>query len=124
MKKELPHNNHFLQLILPSEVFQYFELTRFEEKGKEVHLFLDEKNEISSGYRGKKLTSKGFHSESIIQDFPLRGKAMYLHVRRRKWIVDDTGQVVSNTFQLAAKGTRYSEGFAAFLKGLLGSSPS
>ena len=27
----------------------------------------------------------GFTDEKVIQDFPLRGKPVYLHVRRRRW---------------------------------------
>jgi len=31
-----------------------------------------------------KLESKGFHSKIVIQDFPIRNKAVYLHVLRRR----------------------------------------
>ncbi len=48
---------------------------------------------------------------------------MFLHVRRRKWLVESTGEVISNSFDIAAKETRYSDEFAAFLKGLLGYLP-
>ena len=69
------------------------------------------------------MTSKGFREEVVIQDFPIRRKDMFLHVRRRKWLVESTGEVISNSFDIAAKGTRYSDEFAAFLKGLLGYLP-
>lgn len=112
-----------LELILPREILEYFTITNLTNHPKEVHLFLDERNEIPHELKGEKLVSKGFYPESVIQDFPLRNKALYLHVRRRKWEVESTKKIVSRTWNLSANGTRYSNEFAAFLKGLLGYLP-
>lgn len=112
-----------LELILPKEILEYFTVTNLTNQSKEVHLFLDERNEIPDEYKGEKLVSKGFHPESVVQDFPLRNKALYLHVRRRKWEVESSKKIVSRTWNLSAEGTRYSNEFAAFLKGLLGYLP-
>jgi len=38
------------------------------------------------------LHSKGFFPEIEVQDFPIRGKAVYLRVRRRRWEDPETGQ--------------------------------
>ncbi|WP_444544489.1 ISAon1 family transposase N-terminal region protein [Salinimicrobium marinum] len=51
-----------------------------------------------------------------MQDFPLRGNTVYLHVKRRRWIDKDTGQVVQRDWNLVAQGTRMTNEFAAFLK--------
>ncbi|MCE1169389.1 MAG: transposase [Sphingobacteriia bacterium] len=112
-----------LELILPKEILQHFAVTNLEVLPKEVHLYLDELNEVPEEYKSEKLSSKGFHPEAVIQDFPIRNKALYLHVRRRKWEVESSGKVVSKTWNLMADGTRYSKEFAAFLKGLLGYLP-
>lgn len=112
-----------LELILPKEILEYFTVTNLTNQPREVHLFLDERNEIPDEYKGEKLVSKGFHPEAVIQDFPLRNKALYLHVRRRKWEVESSKKIVSRTWNLSAEGTRYSNEFAAFLKGLLGYLP-
>ncbi|NCB20144.1 MAG: transposase [Bacteroidia bacterium] len=112
-----------LELILPKEILEYFVIVDLQIQPKEVHLYIDEKNIVPEECKEEKLTSKGFHPEAIIQDFPLRNKALYLHVRRRKWEVGSTGQIVSKTWNLSAKGTRYSNEFASFLKGLLGYLP-
>lgn len=112
-----------LELILPKEILDYFIIVDLQILPKEVHLYIDEKNIVPEEYKQEKLTSKGFHPEAIIQDFPLRDKALYLHVRRRKWAVESSGQVVSKTWNLSATGTRYSNEFASFLKGLLGYLP-
>ena len=112
-----------LELILPKEILEYFIVTNLEIQSKEVHLHLDERNEVPAEYKHEKLISKGFHSEAVIQDFPLRNKALYLHVRRRKWEVESTSKIVSKNWNLMAEGTRYSNEFATFLKGLLGYLP-
>ena len=112
-----------LKLILPKEILEYFTITNLLIQTKEVHLYLDERNEVPDGYKDEKLTSKGFHPEAVIQDFPLRNKALYLHVRRRKWEVESSKKIVSKTWNLTADGTRYSNEFASFLKGLLGYLP-
>lgn len=114
---------NILDLILPKEILEYFAVTNITTQGKEVHLYLDERNEAPDQLKGEKLISKGFHPEAVIQDFPLRNRALYLHVRRRKWEVESSKRIVSRTWNLSAEGTRYSNEFAAFLKGLLGYLP-
>jgi transposase len=69
------------------------------------------------------LSTKGFHEESIIKDYPIRNKAALLHVRRRRWFVEETRKVVSREWNLTAEGTRYTQGFATFSKGLIGYLP-
>ncbi|MDO8997449.1 MAG: hypothetical protein Q7U77_12545, partial [Sediminibacterium sp.] len=83
------------------------------------YVYLDERDIKPTGYSDKKLTSKGFHSESVIQDFPIRDKAVFLHVRRRRWLVEPDGEVVSKDWDSVAEGTRYTKSFADFLKGFL-----
>jgi len=55
-----------------------------------------------------------------IQDFPLRGKACFLKVKRRRWLNEDTGEIVMRDWDIVAKGTRMTRDFAIFLKGLVG----
>lgn len=103
-----------LEFILPSEIFEHFDIVDTKTILNEVHIYLDEKNVHPGGYDDIKLISKGFTPKATIQDFPLRDKALFLHVCRRKWQDESTGKIISNKFELTAKGTQYSEGFAAF----------
>ncbi|POR14058.1 transposase, partial [Flavobacterium columnare] len=50
------------------------------------------------------------------QDFPIRGHKVYLHITRRRWLNEDTRQVVFRNWDLVANGTRRTKEFAAFLK--------
>ena len=108
-----------LDLILPGDILAFFEVVKVTTTSDQIDIYLDEKNISPAEYSGQGVLSKGFTVPTSIQDFPLRGRAVYLHVRRRKWQLP-SGDVVSNKFSLAADGTRYSREFASFLKGILG----
>ena len=117
------NNDQLLSLvkyILPEEIFNYFEIIKIEEQApKELHIYLDESAIIPDGYSTFTLSSKGFHLEALIKDFPIRNRAVTLHVRRRRWLIEETNAVVSRDWNLVAEGTRYTQGFATFLKGLI-----
>ena len=108
-----------LDLILPGDVLAFFEVVKESTTSDQIDIYLDEKNIPPHEYGGQGVLSKGFTGTTRIQDFPLRGRSVYLHVRRRKWQLP-SGEVVSNKFSLSADGTRYSKEFASFLKGILG----
>ena len=120
MNSDNSHFNDLVQLILPNEIFDYFEIIRIDIQSKEVHVYLDEKNAAPEPYKAEEILSKGFHTSSKIQDFPIRDKAMFLHVRRRRWLVKSTGQTVERNWSSVAKGTSLTTGFATFLKGVFG----
>lgn len=109
-----------LKAILPTEVFDYFEIIKVDSDDKSIDIHLDELNLPPQQYSKEKLISKGFTEATIIQDFPIRRKAVYLHVRRRKWQIESSGKIISKTWDITEKGSRYTKDFATFLKGLLG----
>ena len=121
--KKVSYEN-LLRLILPGEIFEFFDVIKVDAYEKEVHLFVDEKNVLPYGFNKGEYQSKGFYPEAIIQDYPLRDKAVFIHARRRKWQNVLTSEILSNNFNLTEKGTRYSPGFASFLKGILGFVPN
>lgn len=107
-----------LKLLLPEYLVDYFEVLNFEQKGEELHLYFEEKNEFPSEFSKHKLTSKGFFDEIVVQDFPIRGQHAFLHITRRRWFNHNTNMVVSRNWDVVAKGTRMTADFAAFLKEL------
>ena len=100
------------RLLLPEALVEYFELFEHEVKSEELHFYFREQNL----HPKPGLNSKGFFPEVIIQDFPIRGKQVYLHIIRRRWYDLKTGEVVTRDWQLVAKGARLTEEFASFLK--------
>lgn len=123
MLSEKDHYQELVKLFLPTEIFEYFEIKDVVVKDRSVAVFLDERDLKPAGYSRERLTSKGFHPEAIIQDFPLRNKPVFLHVRRRRWLIESTGEVVSRDWDSVAEGTRYTKSFADFLKGIFGQLP-
>jgi len=122
----LEQNKHYqelVRLLLPKEIFEYFEITSLNVSADALRVYLDEQDKKPLVFSDQKLTSKGFHAEVVIQDFPLREKAVFLHVRRRRWLIEDTGKVVSRDWDSVAKGTRYTKSFADFLKAVFGQLP-
>ena len=103
-------------LLLPEVLIEYFELTNHDLKGEELHFYFTENNSVPIEFKTQKLTSKGFFPEATLQDFPLRGKQVFLHITRRRWMNETTGKVVTRNWELVAKGTRMTKEFATFLK--------
>jgi len=113
-------NIEFLKLVLPAVIVQYFELEKQEVHEilgeEELHLYFDEINIPPEYETTEKIYSKGFYPSSKVQDFPIRGKAVYLHIRRRKWYLLESKKSITRDWDLVARGTRMTESFATFLK--------
>lgn len=110
-----------LQYILPEQILDYFEVTRIttDEKGKLV-IYLDEKNQKPTDLPEGDYESKGFTAATKIQDFPIRERAVFLRVRRRKWLNKKTGKIYNSRWDLSIAGTKYTKEFGAFLKEIAG----
>lgn len=102
--------------ILPSGILDYFTIRKVLQTEESLNIYLDENNVIPESYVKDKVISKGFYEESSIQDFPIRGKAVYLYIRRRRWLNLSTGEYICRDWELVAKGTRMTQEFASFLK--------
>lgn len=107
-----------LKAILPPELFHYFLLVDVQVNDTTIDVYLDEENRAPDEYAQEKLISKGFYEPILVQDFPIRERAVYLHIKRRRWQVVSTREIVCRNWETVAKGTRYTQGFANFLKEL------
>ena len=106
------------ELILPNGVLEYFDVNTIEQTPTEIHIYLAEKNLPPTEHAHTKLTSKGFFDEIKVRDFPIRGKHVYLLIKRRRWLDESTGNSVLRDWEMVAKGTRMTKEFATFLKGI------
>ena len=109
-----------LSSFLPEGILDYFTVTKVDSVVDSVTVHLEESNLPPKEYIGDKLASKGFYEAVSVKDFPIRGKACFLKVRRRRWLNQTTGKAVARDWQLVAKGTRMTGEFATFLKGIVG----
>ena len=108
--------SELIKLLLPEIIVEYFELICYEKAEEVLQLYLKEVNSILKEYRQHKLSSKGFFEEITVADFPVRGHQVYLHITRRRWLNEDTGQVMFRDWNSVADGTRVTQEFASFLK--------
>ena len=111
-------NKDLAQYLLPEGILDYFEIVKDETQNDRVHFYLEEKNILPEEYESEKSQSKGFSPEITVEDFPLRGKLVFLHIKRRRWTLIDTGKIIKRDWNLITKGTRITSEFASFLKGI------
>jgi hypothetical protein len=107
-----------LEMILPEGLLKYFDVSKFKKEEASYRIYLSEKNIPPIEFSSDKLVSKGYFDEITVQDFPIRGKASYLHIKRRRWLNETTGDIVYRDWNIVAKGTRMTHEFAAFLKAI------
>lgn len=111
-------NLDLAKLLLPEGITIYFAITLIREELEKIHLYLEEKNILPQEYKTEPAMSKGFLDEVIIEDFPLRGKEVLLHVKRRKWKLKKSNKYIRRDWKLTAKGLKMTVEFADFLKGI------
>jgi hypothetical protein len=115
-KIQLENHIELLKLFLPDILVDYFELTKSNQDGENLHLYFEEINKPPVEHSSRILISKGFHDEITVQDFPLRGKRVFLHIKRRRWTDKQSSSIIQRDWNLVAKGSRMTDEFAAFLK--------
>ena len=111
--------NHFL----PENLLAHFAIVELKELGdvlsKELfyEISLEENNEIPKQYKSSDYESKGFYTEVTIQDFPIRGKAVYLKIKRRRWRhKNNPKEIIRNDYSFIAEGSKLTKELADFLK--------
>jgi hypothetical protein len=115
-KKQLENHLELLKLFLPELLVEHFDITSSKQVNDTLHLYFEERNKVPTEYQFRIVVSKGFHDEITIQDFPLRGKSVFLHVKRRRWTEKETNVILQRDWNLVAKGSRITQDFATFLK--------
>jgi hypothetical protein len=108
----------FMHLLLPEFLIEHFIIVKVDTISERVDIYLEEKSIAPAEYAKEDLICHGFHKQSVIRDFPIRGKQVYLYVKRRRWLNKNTNEILSRNWEVTAKGTRMTEDFAAFLKGI------
>ena len=83
------------ELLFPKVVIEYFDLTNHKAQAEEIHFYFKEDNSTPAKLKDQKLTSNGFFAEATLQYFPIRGKQVFLHITRPRWINETTGKAVS-----------------------------
>ena len=121
--RKIKLDKSLLSVILPEGLLDHFEIVEFKELGdiktkKDCFfIYLDEKNELPSGFLTNDYEPKGFYDRTQIQDFPIRGKAVYLGIRRRRWRHKISKEEVKSDYSFIAEGSKLTKELSDFLKG-------
>lgn len=75
-----------LKLLLPEFLVEYFDITKTQEIDGVLHISFEEKSNPPAELSDRLLNSKGFLPEITVDDFPIRGKSVKLHIKRRRWL--------------------------------------
>ena len=114
-----------LEYFLPAELLKYFTITNISKKvdtktkEEDIEIELEEINKIPTGYDSTQYESKGYFEPKRIQDFPIRGKAVYLVIKRRRWRHKiNKDEIITNDYSFVADGSKLTQELADFLKGI------
>ncbi|WP_455586294.1 ISAon1 family transposase N-terminal region protein [Bacteroides sp.] len=105
-----------LKNVFPEVITDNFEFTDYKESDSVIEYWLDEREYMSGNdYKKGTVSPYSFTELKTVQDFPIRGRSVYLHIRRRKWI--DPGEIFTYTYDnLTEADTKISPEFVVFLK--------
>lgn len=101
---------------------EYFELSSYQElcsvQDKLEYIVVDfiERNELPNGYSFVEYETKDFMTSKLIQDFPIRGKGVYLRITKRRWRHKQTGATLKRDYTFMAEGSKFTAELSAFLK--------
>jgi hypothetical protein len=121
-KKVIETSVQLLQEFFPSELMDYFTITNYvilcsiEIKQEYWLIDFEEKNEIPNGYPSHEYEAKDFMESATIQDFPLRGKGVFLRIKKRRWRHKQTKQIIKRDFSFIADGSKFTNELSDFLK--------
>ena len=116
-------NSSLISYVLPSELLNYFRITEVDDlcnlatKEAFIEVKLEENNQLPNSYSSSDYESKGFLSSKRIQDFPLRGKAVYLTIKRRRWRHKITKKEIRSDYSFICEGSKLTVELSDFLKG-------
>jgi hypothetical protein len=117
-------------LFLPKDLLKHFtvlqvlDLCDIKTKEAIIEIHLEEKNVLPDGYNSSNYESKGFYPSKRIQDFPIRGKALYLCIKRRVWREKEKpSSTIKSDYSFISEGSKLTKDISDFLKGT-GRNPS
>ena len=94
-----------LRAILPDVLIDNFDIVNFDKSADRFDIYLDEKKvQLKEDKTNPDIISYGFGEYRTIQDYPIRGRATYLHVRKRKWLDKSSNEIFSYDWDLSEFG--------------------
>ena len=115
-----------LPSLFPEELTQYFDITGFTRlcliSNKSEYYVIDfvEKNELPNGFSQEEYETKDFMKPALVQDFPIRGRGVFLRIKKRRWRHKKNKETITRDFSFTADGSKFTSELSDFLKGASG----
>lgn len=115
-----------LSVLFSEEIASNFVIKRVKEYREHIEIKLEELRELVplDLSKVKEVELDGFCNPLELQSFPMKGKAVYLKIYRRRWKAKGSKRHYSNTYDLHQKGVKATKEFSSFLKDAFGYTPS
>ena len=110
-------SDNILRDILPDILIDNFDIVKHEKTATRFDIWLNEKKvKLDEDEDNPNIISHGYTDYRTIQDFPIRGQVCYLHVCKRKWLDNSTGEIFSYEWDLSHRNT-FSETMEKAIRG-------
>lgn len=97
-------------MFLPVGLEELFEMVRFKRTEQAYDVWIDEKKKFSDeDFRNPNIVARVYTEYVTVQDYPLRGRPVFLHMLKNKWQAGNGGQGGKGTLAAANIGTRSDE---------------
>lgn len=106
-----------MKMVLPDGIIEHFDIESIKEKNESWELTLHEKEDhIPVSLKGKDVVKAGFCNPVELHGFPIKGKAFYIKIYRRRWKEAGGTKCYDNQYDLHEEGMKATREFGAFLK--------
>jgi len=108
-----------ITLIVPEEILEDFEYSGHELVSGVYRIHLTEKDDLEHkpiSEANSKLVKDGYFNPVELQTYPLKGKEVFLYLKRRRWKVKGGTKDIYNNYDFHEKGMKATRDFGIFLK--------
>lgn len=113
-----------LQILIPKEILDAFELDRIEEVGDETRIFHMVEKESQKPEADEPLMKDGYMREMDIRHFPSGLKRSVIRLKRRRWVSRaDKNKCYYNKYSFTDEKMKITREYGTFLKEIGKKSP-
>jgi len=114
-----------MSLLIPEELIDNFEISKLIKRKSYYELRIEEREYlIPQALKEKEVVLDGFCNPIELQSFPIKGRAFYIKVYRRRWKEKGSNIHYSNKYDLHYEGMKSTKEFGNFLKEAFGYTPA
>ncbi len=115
LKKIRGESVELVEMMVPREMYEKFELEKTIKKEEEIVLYMKER--LAEGPKGEEWVLNGYGNAVEVLTGSVNGRAIFVRYTRRRWKDRESEKEYQNKYEFHPKGMKTSQEFADFLKG-------